>query len=243
LNFCEIDLLWTYLSLRSRHKAESDGEVLQTVGPVELQKLGIVPNTIFLGSRQPQQAESTRKSSVSDSRLLRQSSSFDQTLNVPGAPFEDLKRRLATINGSNTSLNSATGSARGRVVSAPRLSQPVDRDLPNSIDFRPGSPTESIVSTANSAAIKPRFSIGSTESQKAPPAIGSMRTNAVGMLEAPSKLRLDTSPDRTGMPVSSMGTSYLGIRAQTSSGQNDGEFYAVIKANADLHYRRSRKHS
>jgi len=157
---------------------DSESDALQTIGPVELQKIGVVPNTIFLGSRQTRTADlthGTRKISVSGGRVLSHASSFDR--GTSGVPLEDLKRRLATINGSNTSL----GSGRGRTVSAAAAVQrplAIEQDLPNTVDFRPGSPTESVVSTVNSS-IKPRFSVGSIESQKAAPAVGSVRANAI----------------------------------------------------------------
>lgn len=198
---------------------------MQTIGPVELQKIGVVPNTIFLGSRQTRTADltqGTRKISVSGGRVLSHASSFDR--GTSGVPLEDLKRRLATINGSNTSL----GSGRGRTVSAAAAVQrplAIEQDLPDTVDFRPGSPTESVVSTVNSS-IKPRFSIGSIESQKAAPAVGSVRANAVGLLEAPGKIRLEVSPDRGATSPVFFASGAQNSQNQPTSTQ-DGESFIV----------------
>lgn len=118
---------------------------------------------------------------------------------TPGTPFEDLRRRLATINGSASSISAShvprnTFSPVGGVPSALGIS-----GLPTTLE-RPGSPTESVVSTANSQGFRPlsRLQVGSTDGQKAAPAVGSSRTNATGVLEAHSKLLSEDSPDRSG---------------------------------------------
>lgn len=161
---------------------------------------------------------------MSDGRVLSHASSFDR--GTSGAPLEDLKRRLATMNGSNSSL----GSGRGRTVSAAAAIQrplAVEQEVPNPIDFRPGSPTESAVSTATSS-IRPRFSVGSLESQKAAPAVGSVRANAVGLLEAPGKLRLEVSPDRGVSPSIIIGPAAQNSRNRPPSTQDGEPFVAVL---------------
>ncbi|KLO15545.1 WD40 repeat-like protein [Schizopora paradoxa] len=221
-------------SLRSRQKIDSESDALQTTGFVELQKLGVVPNTIFLGSRQARTSEliqGSRKISVSDGRVLSHASSFDRSSS--GAPLEDLKRRLATMNGSNTSV----GSGRGHTVSAAAAIQrppTVDQDVPNPADFRPGSPTESAVSTATSS-IRPRFSIGSVESQKAAPAVGSVRANAVGLLEAPGKIRLEVSPDRGVNPTIFISPNAQSSRNRPSSTHDDGQDTVLNKLVENLY--------
>ena len=190
--------------MRSRPKPDQSlerrrNQDLQTTGHVELQKFGVVLHTVFLGSRNAQ-PETARRVSVN--RL----SNYDATAGG-GAPFEDLRRRLATINGSSTSLNSATSNrdrrsppvhlaVQQRVVSGSSPTVPVVNDLP---PMRPSSPTESIISTSNSVSLRPRFSVGSLEGVKAAPAIGSVRTNAIGLLEAPGRPPSDILNDRSGM--------------------------------------------
>ena len=111
------------------------------------------------------------------------------------APFEDLRRRLAAINGSNTSLNSAGARDRPMLQKFPTAVP----ELPPSVPLRPSSPTESVVSTSNSVSLMPRFSIGSADGAKAAPAVGSVRTNAVGLLEAPGRLHADSERDASGI--------------------------------------------
>jgi phosphoinositide-3-kinase regulatory subunit 4 len=128
-----------------------------------------------------------------------------------GAPFEDLRRRLSAINGSGASLP-ATFSHRPPSMSVSSPAQPAGLtlgDLPEVSD-RPGSPTDSVVS----GPIPPlnlamhRFHVGSGDSQKAAPAIGSSRANATGHLEPTSKMRPEGSPERSGRtsPASTSGT-------------------------------------
>ncbi|GBE83599.1 hypothetical protein SCP_0506540 [Sparassis crispa] len=140
-----------------------------------------------------------------------------------GAPFEDLRRRLAIINGSATSLTPA-GARDPRSLSLPTqdapTSQPVPLALPLAFD-RPGSPAESVTSTVNSSTFRPphRLQIGSTDSQKAAPAIGSSKANATGLLEAHSKLRPDDSDEHSGRssPVSPAGTIRVHERPRVAS--------------------------
>lgn len=115
-----------------------------------------------------------------------------------GAPFEDLRRRLATINASGSS--SSLASAARPISQIP--SSPLDTSsvgLPPTLE-RPGSPSESVMSNTNSSSFRPihRLQVGSTDGQKAVAAIGSSRANAIGLLEAPSKIHSDGSPERSG---------------------------------------------
>jgi phosphoinositide-3-kinase regulatory subunit 4 len=126
-----------------------------------------------------------------------------------GTPFEDLRRRLATINGSSSSLTLAARETRGSPSSMaqPSTSTSTIRGPPSPAE-RSGSPTESVVSVANPSALRSnRLQVGSTDGYKAAPAIGSSKTNATGLLEATSKIR-DGSPERSGRssPVSMIDT-------------------------------------
>ena len=78
---------------------------------------------------------------------------------------------------------------------------------------RPGSPTESVLSTTGSAVLRTTargLHMGSFE-QKAAPAVGSSKTNATGLLEAASKMRSEGSPERSGRssPTSASGGGTL----------------------------------
>ena len=139
-----------------------------------------------------------------------------------GTPFEDLRRRLESMNGSTLSLTGGT-TATERTPMPPRLMTNVS-DLPPSLPMRPGSPTESIVSTTNSASVRPRFNIGTVESAKAAPAIGHTRMNAVGLLEPPSRMSVDG--DHSPSPMSGVHT----VRNMRSpSGTIQGEPVSFIK--------------
>lgn len=217
-------------SFATRLRPDDDAEALKTIGDVELQKLKVVPQTVFLktrasdlSSRSARTISSRRlasdllRSPVMDTPRLSRPPSID--FGPSGAPFEDLRRRLSAINGSGTSLPSNMRVEPHRISSAASASSPLAQpvigtpiaELPPVFD-RPGSPTESVLSNTNSAAAfrggMHRLHVGSTDGQKAAPAVGSSRANAVGLLEPLSKLRSEGSPERSGRssPVSAAGT-------------------------------------
>lgn len=136
-----------------------------------------------------------------------------------GAPFEDLRRRLATINGSTSSLTIPPTTAVTRDIRpAPSMPSqlnkvPIMSPEVAALQQRPGSPTESIVSTAGSAVLRTTargLHMGSFD-QKAAPAVGSSKTNATGLLEAASRMRSEGSPERSGRssPTSASGGGTL----------------------------------
>ena len=108
------------------------------------------------------------------------------------------------LNGSTSSVSMASHILRNlRSTLSPIANPSATFLLPistPSILERPWSPTESIVSTANSVSLRPssRLHVGSTDGQKAAPAMGSSKMNAIGLLEAHSKMRHDGSPDESG---------------------------------------------
>lgn len=121
-----------------------------------------------------------------------------------GAPFEDLRRRLATINASSSSIAlSHTPPREPRSALSPITATPSSTfpaiGVSSPIE-RPVSPSDSVVSTANSTTFRPlsRMQFTGADGQKAAPAIGSSKTNAVGLLDARAKLRSDGSPERSG---------------------------------------------
>ncbi|KAJ3515360.1 hypothetical protein NLJ89_g1813 [Agrocybe chaxingu] len=219
-------------SFASRLNYEPDsGRSLKVIGDIELQKLGVVPQTVFLKARNSDIGStrrsiipsSSRKSTGSSSRTpilspsrMHQISSGDYS--TTGAPFEDLRRRLATINASASSLSVANTPRDTRQALSPVASSSMT-SLSNAvspvISDRPPSPAESIVSTTNSVSLRPlsRLQVGSTDGQKAAPAIGSSKANAIGLLDAHSKLRSESSPDESGRssPMS-MSTTLRGPR-------------------------------
>lgn len=218
-----------------------------------------MPQTVFLRARSSISEFAPRSSKLSittfatsGSRRSAQSSTRTPVLGLPkpsrlssietasptgstGTPFEDLKRRLATINGSTSPLTTAHGpsllhsprepknilspipspgsplaSATSTIPSPPPsvVSAVIPYPFtapPGSMVDRPGSPTESVVSGTNSTSFRTlsRLQLGGgaiMDSAKAAPAVGSSKTNAVGLLDAHSKLSKDQegSPERSG---------------------------------------------
>ncbi|KAJ3852330.1 hypothetical protein EV368DRAFT_41251 [Lentinula lateritia] len=201
---------------------------LKVTGDVELPKLGVVPQTVFLKSSSSETTSRVSRSRRSDITAgtampgsplsIRPFSDHMNFVGPPssGAPFEDLRRRLATINGSASSLSLAA-----QTPTTPRSSLPSHLPQPSpalasgtsspALVERPGSPTESVVSTSNnSTSFRPisRMQFGGNAngdgSHKAAPAVGSSKTNALGLLDTHSHLQTESSPERSGRttPVS-----------------------------------------
>ncbi|TFK75636.1 ARM repeat-containing protein [Pluteus cervinus] len=222
-------------SFASRLSSEPEPEKnLKVLGDLELQKLGVVPQTVFL---KPRPSETPRPSRVASARLSRAVLdtagrtpivSPPRLMRIPsidhinsGAPFEDLRRRLVSINSSAGSLTpvqpamplpSPRSTLSMSPSNAPPMS-PLGTNPVTTISERPSSPTESVVSTANSSTFRPlsRMQIGNADGQKAAPLIGSSKANAIGVLDAHYKLRSDGSPERSGR--SSPTSTTLGHRA------------------------------
>ncbi|KAH9960599.1 ARM repeat-containing protein [Lactifluus volemus] len=206
-----------------RERTDEESEILKTIAHVELQKLRVVPQTVFLRtrttdlmSRIPRSLPTSRnytldrpRSPRTDTSHVSRPPSIDHTYS--GAPFEDLRRRLTAINGSGISLPSSLPH-RPSSLSGPTPSLTTGLtldDLPQVSD-RPGSPTDSVLSGLNPPLNRamPRLHVGSGDGQKAAPAIGSSKANATGHLEATSKMRPEGSPEYSGRtsPVSATGT-------------------------------------
>ncbi|KIP05625.1 hypothetical protein PHLGIDRAFT_128766 [Phlebiopsis gigantea 11061_1 CR5-6] len=213
-------------SFETRVRVEPEIDGLKASNTVELQKLGVVPQTVFLKASVDSSTTRYARPLVAQravSELIRsplvgtprshRAMSADFSTGAGGAPFEDLRRRLAIINGSTTSLAvpQSTRDARSPtlpiadVFTSPSSSTAVS-DVPLN---RPPSPTESVASAANSSfrGAVHRLHIGSIDGQKALPALGSSKANATGLLESHPKLR-EGSPARSGRssPVSATGT-------------------------------------
>ena len=217
------------LSYGYGYAGEVDGvksvESLKVVGgDVELQKLGVVPQTVFLkmggttmrgNSRMNHIPPSRRSTMTMRTPLLsprigtsRKMSGGEHTHSSTGAPFEDLRRRLATIN-NGSSLSSTTSrlpllspvqttTTSSSSTPLPPAAAPSNSDISggsiptstSSSNDRPPSPSDSIVSTTSvSLGLSSRLQVGSTDNQKAAPAVGSSRANATGVLEAHYKIR------------------------------------------------------
>ncbi|KAI0922943.1 hypothetical protein AcV5_009802 [Taiwanofungus camphoratus] len=199
-------------SFASRIAVEADAEILKATSGIELQKLGVVPQTVFLKaprniSTRRSHSDLSAKSPVFGTPRSGRTFSMDHTSG--GAPFEDLRRRLAIINGSASSLNlQSPRDPRSLALLPPNAAPPTSgsSDL-SQADNRPGSPTESVISTTNSSTFRP-MRVGSTDGQKAAPAVGSSMANATGLLDAHTHMRSDPSPERSGRssPISPAAT-------------------------------------
>lgn len=212
------------LSFISRIRLEPDYEkIVRTTGDVELQKLSVVPQTVFLKSRSTSDlSRSSRRSSDMLARLgtprMSRATSAD-----PYTPASDeLRRRLATINRSGSSFNLAAAALGHAAAQSPLpLGASTSTLAPPSAHDRSNSPTDSVVSTANSLALRVphRLQVGSTDGQKAAPAVGSSNTNAVGVLEAPSRMRSECSPERSGRssPTSTAAVTRQTVRSRVTS--------------------------
>lgn len=203
-------------SFPSRFRSETDADYLKTIGDVELQKLKIVPQTIFvkprseLPLRSPQVGLAHRRVSdlstgVGSPRLGSRRNSVEQGA-ASGAGFEDLRRRLVTLNNASSASLSTTLRPPSVLPAPPSLVlpstplAPATPDLPDMTPLieRPGSPADSVVSTANSSAFRAmhRLQVGTIEASKAAPAIGASKANAIGLFENVATIRSEGSPER-----------------------------------------------
>ncbi|KAI0357817.1 hypothetical protein OH77DRAFT_1303761 [Trametes cingulata] len=208
-------------SFASRVSVEVESDALKTTSTIELQKLGVVPQTVFLRAPESEGRSSRLSSNRPPSDFYVRSPGTPRTTRTlsidhgptSGAPFEDLRRRLAIINGSGSSL-AVPGSREPRsplphpLSIDPNALPPSSPDLPQLLD-RPSSPAESTVSTTNSSAFRAmqRFPI-TGDGQKAAPAVGSSKASATGLLEAHTQIRSEgsQSPSGRSSPVSVAGT-------------------------------------
>ncbi|KAI6038614.1 hypothetical protein EDC04DRAFT_2896147 [Pisolithus marmoratus] len=219
-------------SFASRPRTEPEHEqIMHSAGVVKLQKLSVVPRTIFLksrmtGSENVRSQLTSRRSTDLLARLSSPRTSLSGNDSGPAA-YEELRKKLSGINQSTVSLNLAAGTRDKNFVS-PSTAAPSTNPQPTSLappnpspgHDRPSSPTDSVVSTTNSLTLRSpvRLQIGSTDGQKAAPAVGSSNTNAIGIFEAP-RMRTEASPQVSGRttPVSAVGVSRQGHRRRASS--------------------------
>lgn len=153
--------------------------------------------------------------------------------------LDDLRRRLAVINGSSSSLTQQADRDRRTSAVSTRANEgtsPVSQDTPTGPEPRPTSPTESVVSSAvDGSSLRPRvlLHVGSTDNQKAPAAVGSVRTNVTGLLEAPIVSRFgddDLLTSGRSSPVSNAGTS----RAERASSLQLARPYSITFGTFDI---------
>jgi phosphoinositide-3-kinase regulatory subunit 4 len=167
---------------------------------ISLQKLGVIPNTVFPGTQTSHRSIALRASAIAEPMShLEPLTPRAHEKSKDAASLEDLRSKLSTIGGSSTSLNTT-------------LSQQERRNSLNTITARSPtldrSPPESVTS-GDPGSHKRRQRLQLSTDSKAPPSVGSVRTNAVGLLEAASALRAvheDTGTSGRSSPISQVGT-------------------------------------
>ncbi|KAF8509206.1 hypothetical protein BU17DRAFT_99127 [Hysterangium stoloniferum] len=204
-------------SFATRSKEPEPEAMAQTTSGVELQKLSVVPQTIFIA---------TRPSEVSTKAG---SSRLSTLMDVTDCTTVHAYLVPAVINLSFSSLIIHGDRERAASMSSVRPSSimPPPPPPPNPPENRPSSPSVSMVSSTidgSSSRTRPHLHMGSTDYQKAPAAVGSVKANATGLLVAPSISRMgieveedDTVLSGRSSPVSNVGTVWAGHRSVQST--------------------------
>ncbi|KIM24835.1 hypothetical protein M408DRAFT_227086 [Serendipita vermifera MAFF 305830] len=213
----------------SRAEAKSEQELLLTgKDTVNLTKLGAVVHTFFIGgSVIPARRQDSRRSTVTDTPRIQGLSALSSPRMLPldrkeNAPLDDLRKKLLLMDGSTTSLHGGVVKDRERRESTTS----VQSGAPSGIHVTPmldKSPPESITSGGETSLAvfgRRRQRIQLSSDGKAPPLVGSIRTNVAGLLEAPSTLRPvhedSSAPSGRSSPVSQAGT----LRRDRNSGRS-----------------------
>ncbi|KAG8768849.1 Serine/threonine-protein kinase [Ceratobasidium sp. 428] len=215
----------TIKSFAARDKDET--EVVDVLhSPIaELQKLGVVPQTVFVGTRPTaSEAPSIYAASASNRR-----STLDVTPRNPGlnahrgarrgsedissrsaSPFDDLRRHLGQMEGSPLGLgvpqarvigrkDSQNSLASGSGIHSPVATDPAS-DTPT-LDFAPSSPSESVsvLSGVTGPDMRRRHLRHLVQDGRgtALPTVAPVRTVATGTLETPTKLSEIPASGRT----------------------------------------------
>lgn len=175
------------------------------------------PRSSRLVSIQRTNTDFSLRSPVLSTPRSNRTQSIDPGAGIAPAPFEDLRRRLAMINNSGTSLpiSPSTREPRSPILPVPELMSQLAlpeatvSDVPHMMD-RPSSPSESLLSVANSSTFRgaTQFLHVGTDGPKAAPAVGSSKANATGVLDAHAKPRSEDGPEISGRssPMSVAGT-------------------------------------
>lgn len=186
-----------------------------------MQTLGVRPHTVFWDPKEPRspRADTTHRNSLAVPRTpilggtprTSRLNSIDHSTR-DGTAVEDLRRRLAQMDGSTTSLTSqsvviGTRARRESITSVTSaLPSPAPTDisshpLPSPFDTTPGSPSESVMSGG--------IDVLRRKHQKAAPSVvASVNTNIAGVLEAPKVRTAEEEALTSGRtsPMSMAGT-------------------------------------
>jgi phosphoinositide-3-kinase regulatory subunit 4 len=186
---------------------------------INLQKLGVVLHTVFIGgpTLPPRRPEGSRRSTMTDnSRWPANALTSPRMIPADKKELDDLRKKLLAGDGSTISLHSNVPLSKDRErresTTSVRSSAPSSTGV-NVLPMIDKSPPESVASGADaysSAFARRRHRIQLSSDGKAPPLVGSIRTNVTGLLEAPSTLRPvqedSATPSGRSSPVSQAGT-------------------------------------
>jgi phosphoinositide-3-kinase, regulatory subunit 4 len=187
---------------------------------INLQKLGVVLHTVFIGgpTLPPRRPEVSRRSTMTENSRWPANAPLNSSRVIPAdkKELDDLRKKLLAGDGSTISLHGNVPLSKDRErresTTSVRSSAPSSTGV-NVPPMTDKSPPESVTSGAEasgSAFAKRRHRIQLSSDGKAPPLVGSIRTNVTGLLEAPSTLRPvqedSATPSGRSSPVSQAGT-------------------------------------
>ena len=221
----------------SRTKSENDGEVLASTSTLELQKLGVVPRTVFLGPRNGDPpGKALKLSDVLSPRPSgsRRASFSSASPRVPGSEKEvslltdGLRRQLAAM-GPTPNARATHSQNHSQTESPTLVHTPPPHSTTDSL-----TETSSIIADKEQKVIplhspiisRPESSMSSRtfirppqglgDAQKALPAVASIRENVSGLLEQSVNLR----PKAPAITISSGRTSPISNAHTARADQN-----------------------
>lgn len=248
-----LSLTKSFHSFVARDKDEAEVVDIMHSPIAELQKLGVVPQTVFVGTRAALSetpsvyaaASAARRSTLDVTPLphnvatlkgLRRTSVDVNSRS--SSPFDDLRRHLGQMEGSPLGLgvpqnprvvgrkDSQTSLASGSGVHSPVATDPAS-DTP-SLDFAPSSPSESVsvFSGAGGPDMRRKHLRHLVQDgQKAAPATAApVRTVATGTLEAPQKFNDIPASGRTSPASTVRGEQRPRMRSVGPSSLAFGKF-------------------
>ncbi|KAG8916382.1 Serine/threonine-protein kinase [Tulasnella sp. 417] len=206
-----LKLAMTTLSFQQREKMVAPHSILTEGKDVELGKLNIVPQTVFLGSTDSKgtRPDRLRTPVLGGTPRMSRLNSLDPSTRE-GTVVEDLRRRLNQMDGSTASLTSVSVSSGARAPGTRRTSMtsvssalpsPTPHPPPSPFDGTPASPSESVMSTGIDVLRR-------KHQRTATAVVGSVNANIAGVLETPKMRTAEEEALTSGRtsPASMAGT-------------------------------------
>ncbi|KAG8916361.1 Serine/threonine-protein kinase, partial [Tulasnella sp. 408] len=207
----------TTLSFQQRERIVAPHSILTEGKDVELGKLNIMPQTVFLGTTESKgtRPDRLRTPVLGGTPRISRLNSLDPSTGE-GVVVEDLRRRLNRMDGSTASLNSVSVSSGARAPGTRRtsmtsVSSALPSPLPNvsaiphpppsPFDGTPASPSESVMSTGIDVLRR-------KHQRTATAVVGSVNANIAGVLETPKMRTAEEEALTSGRtsPASMAGT-------------------------------------